>query len=158
VGRILGHHAWRMEILGAVAVTDDGGRGRDGQAQYGFTVVIDTPEKQPLRFRVAAFTLSTDPCRVATTASGLEDCVAIERKGMNDLANCIGFDRERFCRQVKLLSEFEVRAVVVEWQRRRHLSAQVRVWHSARVFIGRRWHGRRSGACHLCLQDHMRRR
>lgn len=45
---------------------------------------------------------------------GHEDRIAIERKSMEDLFNCVGGDRKRFEKQLLRLNELEFPSVVVE--------------------------------------------
>ncbi|GAB6061155.1 hypothetical protein JCM31598_42720 [Desulfonatronum parangueonense] len=45
---------------------------------------------------------------------GLEHIVAVERKELNDLINCLCHDRDRFKRELHRLRPYQLKAVVVE--------------------------------------------
>ncbi len=45
---------------------------------------------------------------------GAEDCAAVERKSLDDLAHCLGRDRERFLRQLQRGRGMDAYAVIVE--------------------------------------------
>lgn len=78
------------------------------------TVIIDTREQAPLKFSCAVHvqvaTLETGDYSVA----GFTDRVAIERKSLADLVQCVGPDRERFLDCCRRMRNYELRAVVVE--------------------------------------------
>ncbi len=83
-----------------------------------FTAIIDTREQLPLdlRYRDGQFLLT----KVATlktgdySVDGLQDKIAIERKSLQDLVQCIGKHRDRFEACLERMRSFEVKAVVVE--------------------------------------------
>jgi ERCC4-type nuclease len=77
------------------------------------TAIIDTREQMPLSLeplRVEVGTLTTGDYSVR----GLEHLIAVERKSLADLLNCVGQERERFDREVQRLLAYPVRALVVE--------------------------------------------
>lgn len=77
------------------------------------TLVIDTREQAPLDlapFRAELGTLDTGDYSVM----GLEHVVAVERKSLPDLVQCVGRERERFERELQRLLAYPHRAVVVE--------------------------------------------
>ena len=111
-----------------------------------FTVVVDTREQAPWKFknikgdksdsvrvktplgpkpsRLVVPTLIVSTTRKAMktgdySIEGLEDRVAIERKSLEDLFGCVGGDRNRFEKQLSRLNEMEFGAMVIEadWQR-----------------------------------------
>ena len=45
---------------------------------------------------------------------GLESIVAVERKELNDLINCLCHDRDRFKRELHRLRPYQIKAIVVE--------------------------------------------
>jgi ERCC4-type nuclease len=79
------------------------------------TLVIDTRESEPYSF---------SPERAATvrralpagdySVEGLEQRVAVERKTLPDLVHTVIRERERFRRELQLLSGYEAACVVVE--------------------------------------------
>ena len=77
------------------------------------TAVVDTREQAP-------FDLSPMKTERATLTTGdysiksLEHIVAIERKSLPDLVQCVGRDRKRFVRELQRLKAFPVSAVIVE--------------------------------------------
>ncbi len=83
-----------------------------------FTAIIDTREQLPLdlRYRDGQFLLT----KVGTlktgdySVDGLQDKIAIERKSLQDLVQCIGKHRERFEHCLDRMRVMDVRAVVVE--------------------------------------------
>jgi DNA excision repair protein ERCC-4 len=84
-------------------------------------ILIDTREKKPF-----TFLSPTDPTKPLPTErvalqtgdyslKGLHnDEVAIERKSLDDLLQCVGNERERFEKEIYRLLGFRTRAVVVE--------------------------------------------
>ena len=84
-------------------------------------ILIDSREQRPLEFfhpldarkklRTEVFTLDTGDYSI----KGLHKSeVAIERKSLDDLLNCVGKERDRFERELHRLLGFKSRAVVVE--------------------------------------------
>ena len=79
-------------------------------------IVVDTREQRPFPFtkyeaEVERATLPTSDYSLP----GFEDRVGIERKELGDLVGCLmGSNRERFERELRRLSTYELKAVVVE--------------------------------------------
>jgi len=75
-------------------------------------ILIDTREQQPYEFE--------NPSEVGTipvgdyTIAGLEDCIAIERKELNDLVSCLTNGRERFERELYKARALDYFALVIE--------------------------------------------
>ncbi len=77
------------------------------------TAVIDTREQIPLDLAP----LRSEPGTLTTgdySIRGLEHLVAIERKSLPDLLQCIGKHRARFEREIQRLLAFPARVLVVE--------------------------------------------
>lgn len=77
------------------------------------TAVIDTREQLPLSLaplKTVTATLTTGDYSIL----GLEQVVAVERKSLTDLLQCVGRDRRRFEREVQRLLVYPVRALVIE--------------------------------------------
>lgn len=74
--------------------------------------VVDTREQNPYRMKGAIKkALTTGDYSV----EGLEDYVAVERKGLGDLFNCLSGDGlKRFTGQLKRLGKFRIKALIVE--------------------------------------------
>lgn len=75
--------------------------------------LIDTREQLPLRdldLRTETATLVTGDYSVR----GLEHLVCVERKSLEDLAACVGKQRDRFERCIQRMRGYEVRVIVVE--------------------------------------------
>ena len=75
--------------------------------------VIDTREQLPLDLaplQTVSGALTTGDYSVM----GLENIVAVERKSLSDLLECIGQQRDRFGREAQRLLAYPVRALVVE--------------------------------------------
>lgn len=80
------------------------------------TAIIDSREQRPLDLsplKVVRGTLTTGDYAVQGMKS-----VAIERKSLPDLLQCVGKERERFQRELDRMMAFPTRALVVEstWQ------------------------------------------
>jgi len=79
-------------------------------------IIIDSREQRPFTFKdypetdVQTGTLQAGDYSLA----GLESIVAIERKSLSDLVQCLGRDRDRFERELERLRAYEAAAVVVE--------------------------------------------
>lgn len=74
------------------------------------TKLIDSREKLP-------YDLPGDEVALETgdyTIRGCEDQITLERKTRNDLLGCIGQERERFERELKRLSKFDLAVIMVE--------------------------------------------
>ena len=75
--------------------------------------LVDSREQLPLKLEplaVEVTTLQTGDYSVA----GLQDLVAVERKSLQDLVQCVGRERERFQRELDRLRAYPVRLLVVE--------------------------------------------
>jgi DNA excision repair protein ERCC-4 len=75
-------------------------------------VICDTREKLPLpvnRLRVIRDTLPTGDYSYGSA----EESFCVERKSLDDLAQSLTRDRERFCRELQRLKAYEFRRVVV---------------------------------------------
>lgn len=81
-------------------------------------IVVDSRERHPFEFAgegYAGVTLSTGTLQTGDySIQGLQDVVACERKSMNDLAHCLGTDRERFVRQLQRGRGMDAYCVVCE--------------------------------------------
>lgn len=80
------------------------------------TAIIDTREQLPLTLSLPTMsgTLITGDYSIL----GLEHCIAVERKSLDDLVMCVGVERDRFDREMQRILAYPARAVVVEatWQ------------------------------------------
>lgn len=93
---------------------------------YPFTVLIDTREQSAYSFRgIKADAkhgnreaiIKTEWRALKTgdySIDGIEHRVAVERKELGDLFNCMGQDRERFENQLRRLNELEHGVLMVE--------------------------------------------
>lgn len=81
-------------------------------------ICIDKREQKPFTFTGKNFEdVTTETVNLTTgdySISGLTDLVAVERKSLDDLAQCLGRDRERFERELYRGKGLEAFAVVVE--------------------------------------------
>ena len=76
-------------------------------------ILIDSREQQPLKFPG----VDTKEAYLETgdyTIEGFEDRFAVERKSINDLANSVGTDRDRFEAEIKRAQSMDEFVVVVE--------------------------------------------
>lgn len=78
-------------------------------------IAIDTREQLPFDFKnytdnIHIMTLNTGDYSLA----GYEKNITIERKSIGDLASCMTVGRERFCRELERMKDFESAAVIVE--------------------------------------------
>ncbi len=79
------------------------------------TIIVDTREQEPFGFNPQLVT----PVRRALPAgdysvAGLEQLVAVERKTLNDFVGTVMRARERFYRELRLLTAYRRSCVVVE--------------------------------------------
>jgi ERCC4-type nuclease len=98
-----------------------------------YTVIVDTREQAPFTFlNMPAYKqdlpsdkkdrkgiLLVDVKKVALktgdySIEGMEDEVAVERKSLEDLFNCVGNDRTRFEKQLERLSQLKRACIMVE--------------------------------------------
>lgn len=79
-------------------------------------VLIDTREQRPFTFEnYDVVTASTTLVAGDYSVQGFEDCVAVERKELGDLVNCLmGKNRDRFEKELQKLRYYELATVVVE--------------------------------------------
>lgn len=81
-------------------------------------IVVDSREHHPFDFAGEGYgmvTVSTGTLQTGDySVKGLEDTCAVERKSLDDLANCLGRDRERFLRQLQRGRGLDAFAVIVE--------------------------------------------
>ena len=79
-------------------------------------IIADTREQHPFPF--ARYEAEVERAALPTadySLPGFEDRVGIERKELGDLIGCLmGANRERFKRELRRLSSYELKAVVVE--------------------------------------------
>jgi ERCC4-type nuclease len=77
----------------------------------GFTIVIDSREQRPYKFRGAVVqALKSGDYSIL----GLEDKIAVERKSKEDAFSSLGAGRERFEKELKRLSGYDYSAIVIE--------------------------------------------
>lgn len=76
------------------------------------TIIIDTREQTPFSFSypISRKTLIAGDYSIL----GFEDKIAIERKALGDLTSCVGKDRNRFIKQMEVLSFFHRKYLVIE--------------------------------------------
>ena len=82
-----------------------------------FIILVDTREQHPLAFpgfETERTTLASGDYSVICDGKDMRDVVAIERKSISDLLNCVGQDRTRFEREMYRLAEIPYRALVIE--------------------------------------------
>ena len=81
-------------------------------------ILIDSREQLPFAFSGKGFEdVTTEAGSLATgdySLAGLADMVAVERKSLDDLAQCLGRERERFERELVRARGLDAFAVVVE--------------------------------------------
>lgn len=83
------------------------------------TIIVDKREKKELNFEHTPV-LEVQKKRLETgdyTTPDLKGYAAVERKSLNDLAKCVGTDRDRFERQIERGSEFEYFEVHIDTPR-----------------------------------------
>ena len=81
------------------------------------TILIDTREQRPFTFEHERYDVQIQPGTLITgdySLRGLEDKVAVERKSLPDLVQCLGRERERFERELQRGAALDAFAVVVE--------------------------------------------
>ena len=81
-------------------------------------IVIDSREQLPFAFSGKFFEDVTTEAGSLTTGdyslAGLTDLVAVERKSLDDLAQCLGRERDRFERELVRARGLDAFAVVIE--------------------------------------------
>jgi len=76
------------------------------------TFCVDTREKNPYKFEVPTERVKLDAGDYSI--KGLEDCISIEKKELNDLIGCLTTDRERFEKELHRGKALDYFALVVE--------------------------------------------
>ena len=78
-------------------------------------IVADSREQSPFRFEGYPVTVAITALEAGDySLAGIERKVAVERKALADLVQCLGADRERFQRELSRLRGYDFAAVVVE--------------------------------------------
>ena len=80
-------------------------------------VIVDTREQRPFTFEHERYDVQIQPGTLSVgdySLRGLEDKVAVERKSLPDLVQCLGRERERFERELLRGAALDAFAVVVE--------------------------------------------
>lgn len=78
-------------------------------------IVVDSREQAPFPFAEYDVEVSQGTLQAGDySLAGLEPLVAVERKSLPDLVQCLGRERPRFERELERLRGFESAAVVVE--------------------------------------------
>ena len=78
-------------------------------------IIIDTREQTPFDFAGYTSNISSKALNTGDySLEGFEDKITIERKSIGDLASCMTIGRDRFCRELERMREFESAAVIVE--------------------------------------------
>lgn len=125
-------------------------------------ILIDTREQTPFTFQGKPYgDVQTETATLATgdySLAGLTDKVAIERKSLADLVQCLGRERERFERELIRAAALDCFAVVIEadWrelaqgqyrsQLNPHSACQSIAAFTARLHVPFFFAGSRSGA------------
>ena len=81
------------------------------------TILVDSREQRPFNFEHERYDVQIQPGTLITgdySLRGLEDKVAVERKSLPDLVQCLGRERERFERELLRGAALDAFAVVVE--------------------------------------------
>lgn len=84
-------------------------------------ILIDSREQRPFDFLSCAADIEVERGTLDTgdySLAGLEHKIAVERKSLSDLVQCLGAERDRFTRELQRARALEAFAVVVEssWQ------------------------------------------
>ncbi len=90
------------------------------------TIIIDTREQCPLEFA----NVLSEPGTLDTgdySVRGLTHLVAVERKSLDDLLACCGYERARFKRELQRLRAYRFRLLIVEADQ---ASLEAGVWRS----------------------------
>ena len=81
------------------------------------TILVDSREQRPFNFEHERYDVQIQPWTLTVgdySLRGLEDKVAVERKSLPDLVQCLGRERERFERELLRGAALDAFAVVVE--------------------------------------------
>ena len=80
-------------------------------------ILVDAREQRPFNFEHERYDVQIQPWTLTVgdySLRGLEDKVAVERKSLPDLVQCLGRERERFERELQRGAALDAFAVVVE--------------------------------------------
>ena len=80
-------------------------------------ILVDTREQRPFTFEHERYGVQIQPGTLSIgdySLRGLEDKVAVERKSLPDLVQCLGRERERFKRELLRGAALDAFVVVVE--------------------------------------------
>ena len=80
-------------------------------------ILVDSREQRPFNFEHERYDVQIQPGTLSVgdySLRGLEDKVAVERKSLPDLVQCLGRERERFERELLRGAALDAFAVVVE--------------------------------------------
>ena len=81
------------------------------------TIIVDSREQRPFAFQHERYAATVEAGTLAVgdySLAGLEDKVAVERKELPDLVQCLGREWERFERELARGAALDAFAVVVE--------------------------------------------
>lgn len=78
------------------------------------TIAVDTREQLPFEFSSGVAIERKGLATGDYSLVGMEEQVAFERKGLDDLVNCVIHDKKRFASELARLALMKHRAVVVE--------------------------------------------
>ena len=81
------------------------------------TILVDSREQKPFTFEHERYDVKIQPGTLTVgdySLCSLEDKVAVERKSLPDLVQCLGRERERFERELQRGAALDAFAVVVE--------------------------------------------
>ena len=81
------------------------------------TILVDSREQRPFNFEHERYDVQIQPGTLSVgdySLAGLQDKVAVERKSLPDLVQCLGRERERFERELLRGAALDAFAVVVE--------------------------------------------
>ena len=80
-------------------------------------ILVDAREQRPFNFEHERYDVQIQPWTLTVgdySLRGLEDKVAVERKSLPDLVQCLGRERERFERELQRGAALDAFAVVIE--------------------------------------------
>ena len=81
------------------------------------TILVDSREQKPFTFENERYDVQIQPGTLTVgdySLAGLQDKVAVERKSLPDLVQCLGRERERFERELQRGMALDAFTVVVE--------------------------------------------
>ena len=81
------------------------------------TVIVDSREQSPFTFKHDRYGVHIQQGTLTVgdySLAGLTDKVAVERKELSDLVQCLGQERERFERELQRRAALDAFAVVIE--------------------------------------------